>query len=421
MGLPRLIIEGDCTSCGEMEGVGSKRALPPGTVTRVDPAFVGVSTLDGEVALRKLLTADGQPLPVADFVAKFGLREGYRFGEIDQRVAARVTADYASLCQHEAFWTRQLETLENLTFPYARPKTPHLQTPQHSVIPMPLPSEILIPQRQRFASALAGDVLLAAFAAYLARIAGVGSFDIGYRDAELDSEPVALKAIFAAFVPLHVGVEYEQSFENVFHAIQERVRSTKQRKTYARDIVACYPALRSRANSQGALVPSICVERAEAPYSGQELHGSALALVIREDKAECLWVYDTEVLDRDSVVQMQRGFAAFLQAIASDPRQRISDLPVLTRAERDLLLVEWNATQAPYPRQSCIHHLFEAQVGSRPDAVPVVYEGASLTYRELDQRANHLAHDLQEQGVGPELLVGLCVDLPREIAPGLLD
>jgi len=420
MGLPRLIIEGDCTIVSEIEVLDSTPALPPGTVTRVDPAFVGVSTLDGEVALCKLLTADGQPLPVADFVAKFGLREGYRFGEIDQRVAARVTADYASLCQHEAFWTRQLETLENLTLPYARPKTPHLQTPQHSCIPMPVPSEILTPLEKRFASAVAGDVLLAAFAAYLARIAGVGSFDIGYRDAELDSEPVALKAIFAAFVPLHVGIEYEQSFENVFHAIQERVRSTKQRKTYARDIVACYPALRSRANSQGAPVPSICVERAETPYSGQELHGSELTLVIREDKAECLWVYDTEVLDRDSVVRMQRGFAAFLQAIASDPRQRISDLPVLTRAERDLVLAGWHATRTPYPRQSCIHHLFEAQVGSRPDTVAVIYEGASLTYRELDRRANQLAHYLQELGVGPEVLVGLCVERSLEMVVGLL-
>src|SRR5260370_3079094 len=145
MGLPRLIIQGDGAIVLELQVLVSTPALPPGTVPRVDPAFVGVSTLDGEVALRKLLTADGQPLPVADFVAKFGLREGYRFGEIDQRVAARVTAGYASLCQHEAFLTRQLETLEDLTFPYARPYTTHLQTPQHSCIPMPVPSEILIP------------------------------------------------------------------------------------------------------------------------------------------------------------------------------------------------------------------------------------------------------------------------------------
>src|SRR5258708_12580269 len=117
---------------------------------------------------------------------------------------------------------------------------------------------------------------------------------------------------------------------------------------------------------------------------------------------------------------MQRCVAAFLRGIGSEPLRPISDITIRGKGEEGLLLVEWNATEAPYPRQSCIHHLFEAQVGRRPDAVAVVYEGASLTYRELDQRANQLAHYLQELGVGPEVLVGLCVERSLEMAVGLL-
>ena len=102
--------------------------VPPGTVTHIDPGFVRVSTPDGEIALRKLLTIDGQPLSIADFVARFALYEGYQFEEIDPETATRITAYNASICQYEAFWAKRLETLENITLPYAHWKTSPVQT-----------------------------------------------------------------------------------------------------------------------------------------------------------------------------------------------------------------------------------------------------------------------------------------------------
>jgi amino acid adenylation domain-containing protein len=94
--------------------------------------------------------------------------------------------------------------------------------------------------------------------------------------------------------------------------------------------------------------------------------------------------------------------------------------PSLTEAERYQLLVEWNATQAAYPRDKCFHQLFEAQVERTPDAVAVVLENEHSTYRELNIKANQLAHYLQELGVGPEVLVGLCVERSLEMMVGLL-
>ena len=82
--------------------------------------------------------------------------------------------------------------------------------------------------------------------------------------------------------------------------------------------------------------------------------------------------------------------------------------PVLTEAERHQILVEWNQTERDYPRDKCVHQLFEEQVERTPEVVAVVFEGQSLTYRELNARANRLAHHLRTLGVGPEVLVGLC-------------
>src|SRR4029077_9625811 len=95
-------------------------------------------------------------------------------------------------------------------------------------------------------------------------------------------------------------------------------------------------------------------------------------------------------------------------------------LPCLGAAERHRLLVEWNDTAAAYPSAKCLHELFAAQAERTPDAVAVIYEAQHLSYGELDRRANQLAHHLRSLGVGPEVIVGLCVERSLEMVLGLL-
>lgn len=98
----------------------------------------------------------------------------------------------------------------------------------------------------------------------------------------------------------------------------------------------------------------------------------------------------------------------------------LTDLPLLTAAERQTVLVEWNETYRDYPHDIPIHQLFETQVQRTPDAVALVFERQQLTYQALNCRANQLAHYLQKLGVGPEVLVGICVERSIEMVVGLL-
>src|SRR5258708_11097558 len=149
MGFPKLAVGRDFLVASEIEVLNSSSAVPPGTVTHLAPGFVSVSTIDGEIALRKLLTIDGQPLPIADFVATLGLYQGYQFKELDQEAATRITTYHASICRHEAVWATQLATLEDITLPYGHRKTPHRQTARCLSVPMPVPGEILSPLENR--------------------------------------------------------------------------------------------------------------------------------------------------------------------------------------------------------------------------------------------------------------------------------
>ncbi|MBW8849060.1 MAG: amino acid adenylation domain-containing protein, partial [Burkholderiales bacterium] len=121
--------------------------------------------------------------------------------------------------------------------------------------------------------------------------------------------------------------------------------------------------------------------------------------------------YASAMFDHATVARWVEHWQVLLQAMAGDDTQAIERLPLLTAPQRRQVLIDWNATQADYPREQCIHELIEAQVRRSPDAVAVVHEGVTLSYAELNRRANRLAHALIEQGVMPDERVAIC--LPR--------
>jgi len=186
-----------------------------------------------------------------------------------------------------------------------------------------------------------------------------------------------------------------------------------------------------------------------------------LDMLEAQAKLSGVFNYNTDLFDAATIQRMAAHFQILLAGICANPAQSIGDLPLLKPTERQQLLVDWNATQRAYPQHECIHQLFEAQVARTPEAVAVddlrflifdlrsegvdnddstvqgtreettasAYQSLvnqksktvnQLTYRELNERANQLAHHLQMLGVGPETRVGICVERSLEMMVGLL-
>jgi non-ribosomal peptide synthetase component F len=130
--------------------------------------------------------------------------------------------------------------------------------------------------------------------------------------------------------------------------------------------------------------------------------------------------YNTDLFKADTISRMLGHFQTLLEGVVANPSQHLTNLPLLTVAERQQLLVEWNHTQADYPKNVCIHKLFQAQVERTPDAVAVVFEEEQLTYQELNALANQVAHHLLSLGVVADSLVGLCLERSLLMVVGLL-
>lgn len=130
--------------------------------------------------------------------------------------------------------------------------------------------------------------------------------------------------------------------------------------------------------------------------------------------------YNTDIFDAATITRLLGHFQTLLSGIVANPEQCLSNLPLLTAAEQRILLGEWNHTQADYPQNQCIHQLFADQVEKTPDAVAVVFQDESLTYQELNNKANQVAYYLQKQGVDSEVLVGICMERSLEMIVGIL-
>ncbi|WP_083296527.1 non-ribosomal peptide synthetase [Duganella sp. HH101] len=145
-----------------------------------------------------------------------------------------------------------------------------------------------------------------------------------------------------------------------------------------------------------------------------------LSLVEREHGLYGGFEYNTDLFDSTTIARMGDHFARLLDAIVAAPDRKVGELELFGEAERIQLLEEWNDTACPPAPAQTIDRLFEQQAERSPQALAVVYEGSELSYGELDERANRLAHYLREQGVGPEVLVGLYVERSLEMIVGLL-
>ncbi len=130
--------------------------------------------------------------------------------------------------------------------------------------------------------------------------------------------------------------------------------------------------------------------------------------------------YSTDLFDRPTIERLAAQFAELLDAVAAAPRRPVSELSELPAAQRDQMLLEWNATAVPVPLVGGVHELIAAQSAAIPDATAVRYAGRSVSYAELNARASRLAHRLGESGVRAETVVGVCLDRGLDLVVALL-
>ncbi|MCB9796383.1 MAG: amino acid adenylation domain-containing protein [Alphaproteobacteria bacterium] len=276
-------------------------------------------------------------------------------------------------------------------------------------------------------------VLLAAFQLLLSRLSGQQDLVVGAPVAgRTRAETEGLIGLFVNTLALRVDLSGDPSFVELLARVRESVLfATSHQDLPFEQLVDA--VVTERDTSRTPLVQAMfTLEEASA---GPEALGEAtfepidlatdiakfdlsLSMRVTEQGLEGGLEYATALFDPETARRWAGHLVTLLRGIADDPERRLSELPILSEPERHQLLVEWNDTAAPAPELP-IHALFEQQVLRSPEATALVFEEQSLTYAELNARANRLAWELQRRGVGRGDRVAVLLERSLELVVGL--
>jgi amino acid adenylation domain-containing protein len=376
----------------------------PGQVISLDTVGLCVATADSAICLNRFATLSGEPLSEEDLREHYGVQPGVVLPRLEATIRHKISQDNATLCVREQTWVKHLLELAPFRHPYLqneRPSNTLADGLYHYPIEFPIDSAK--PQ-----------TLLGLFAAYCARLSPEVEFDVGL---QTQTQRNLNPEIFAQQVPLRVRLQDGEGLNHFQNCFEASLKYTSKLGSYALDIVARYPELRDRSATQTfpvALVLVLC----PSEFNWNSLD-CAIAFVVYEDGSQPELVHNGALDENRSIAivqQLQRLIAASLD----QPDLPLHLMPLLSEAEQHQILVEWNQTEKPYPRDRCIHELFTEQALRTPDAPAVCFGDIQLSYRELDRRSNQLAHWLYKLEIKPDTLIVLCVPRSLEMIIGLL-
>jgi amino acid adenylation domain-containing protein len=339
--------------------------------------------------------------------------------------------------QQIAYWKRQLEGAPSLLKLPTDRSRPAVKTYRGACFSWTVaaPTNEALGRLSRGENVTKFMTLLAAFNVLLHRYSGQDDIVIGTPISNRTSvETEAMIGLFISTLALRTDLRGDPSFRQLLHSVRETAlgayahqdlpfEQLLQHLQVERDI-AYTPLFQVMFVFQTETAQAL--ETAGLAIRPIEIHNHTakfdltLALVESGDEIRMNLEYDTDLFDLERIERMASHFQTLLQSIIADPDQRISELGLLSEAERGQILNHWSGNQADSTEPTCLHRLFETQVEKSPDAIAVVSGDEAWTYRQLNDRANQLARRLSKLGIGPEGLVGVCMGRSPELMIALL-
>ena len=342
------------------------------------------------------------------------------------------------------YWKKSLAGYENLNLPLDYPR-PAQQSFAGSHYVFKIPGQ-LSRSLQQLAQQYQGTlftVLLSAFNVLLSRYSGQTDIVIGTPIANRHLPEVekligffvntlAIRTKFSlqdTFSDLLLSVTQEalEAYEHQDVPFEKLVDALQIERDLSRSpIFQVMLVLQNANDTPGLSLAEVEISRAKQSYNVAKFD---LTLTLRETEDGLVGAieYNTELFKEATIARLSENFKVLLAGIVENPQQAICQLPVLTEKEKKQILIDWNKTGHEYPADKTIHQLFEEQVERTPDSIALVFEDHQLTYRELNKRANQLAHYITacyeskfQHPVKPDTLIALCIDRGLDLVLAIL-
>ncbi len=360
----------------------------PGTVIALDDSTLRVACGAAALDILRLDDLSGNEVPLADLALAPG----------DTLPLPAVDADLnAGVAKAEAFWTRRLLATEAVTLPY---RSGSVKTAPGDALAR---RDVAVPDSLRHAASRTAAV----FVAFLSRVAGADEVSLAFSGGTLTERALAHPSVLADFGVDQFVFDQAGDLEQQLTALAAQLEKNLQREPWLRDLSFRQPRLRANPalNGDVPLSAGVAFDDGAAPAE----------LTLRFDDTNVAIEYIPNAFDEEAIASLCAHFESLLRGVAGGEASRACELDLLEEAERQRLLVTLNDTSVEHDRSLLMHGRFEQLAAEQPDEVAVVAGGQTITYGELDRRAEALAGELAAMGAGPDVLVGVYVTRSIEL------
>ncbi|MBS0186129.1 MAG: AMP-binding protein, partial [Proteobacteria bacterium] len=392
----------------------------PGTIVKISNHGIQISTKTQDILLSHFKTLEGDECKLEDALEKEVISVGDKLKAPSKKIINKLHEFSTNIFPFEIFWRKNLDNialpqLQFIKYSSIFNESLSQKTKQNKFV---IHSEKLSSYRREEQHISFTDTLISAFLIYISRLENLSFFSVGLVNSFLTSLPKNEKTFFPKYVPLTCSILPTVKVSNILEEIKGQIKKVNEHKSYFKDIFVRHPELNKDKHYLSIIIHIGNPEKIKDAFDEKT---SLLLNINDSNKSYTLYVNDRlDKVLKSLFKNFPEHIRILFNQIINFPEKRIDEFSIITQKEKQKLLIEWNATQADYPENTDIHHLFEEQVEKTPQNIALVYEDEQLTYQELNDRANQLAHYLRSKGVGPDILVAIAVERSFDMIIGLL-
>ncbi|WP_164018466.1 MupA/Atu3671 family FMN-dependent luciferase-like monooxygenase [Pyxidicoccus trucidator] len=384
----------------------------PGTIVSIEGDALTLAFQGGDLTLKGPKGLCGAPLSWAELLGSRNLAVGDALSPAAPELRARLGEVGPLAGRAEAFFLGRLETLAPPDLPFlggsAKEEGTHSLTLAASDLAAGWASDLPPDERLLFTAA-----------AFLSRLSPEPRFDVGFSDAGTRARIKDVEGFYASQLPLRLELPMKDAPAAAAAAFRKGLAQLREKAVMARDVLGRSPQLSGLPRHMGEVAYPVALRLSAPGELGHLVPGAALTVSVDADGAKAHLIFDAARVDKGRVSELSRQLSAFLASLQEAPSKPVGEHDLLGVEERKLLAL-WNDTRRELPADATLHGLFRAQVQRTPDATALVCRGASLTYRELDERSDVLARHLRGAGVGRDVRVGIFMERSLEMMVGVL-
>ena len=390
----------------------------PGSIVNIGSQALEIATQTYDIALSKFRTLNNNPYTPLELGNKYLLRIGDKLKKISDEEHLYIERTGMEISVHEDFWVHELERNKPIHIPFLKPHLPRELSSKYNLFSQIKVDKSIVQQTiQHDPTTNKGEFFLTLLFVYLYRLSNQESFTSGYNI----NKTVTDDLLFTNQVPLNIDFDQQMNFESCLKQVQKQLNTIINKGSYLKDIVCRYPTL----TCQPMLLPfSIVMIDDITGYSFKQFN--ELIVVIEVSKG-LFHLFVNESLQMDfNLITVLRNIPGHMKRLMSElttaqgKNYPISRLNILTKKECLKILNKWTKTDALFCQDKAVHQLFEDQVTKTPDKTAITFQAASLTYLELNQKSNQLAHYLRKKGIKREMIVAICLNRGLDMVISLL-